>query len=111
MCSRLVEIDIGKRSPAVPVTPPRVQVRTRRFGRLSYHPNHQAGLEDRDDIAYLTYFNAGLRVYDTRDARQPKEFAYFVSADPSVRIGTKPSQANWLPNPKTCSSTGVAVFI
>lgn len=64
-----------------------------RFGPHNHHhPNHQACLEDRDDIAYLTYFNAGLRVYDIRDARQPKEFAYFVPGDPKVRIGTKPTQ-------------------
>jgi integrase len=31
----LREIDIGKRSPAVPVTPPCVRVRTRRLGGLS----------------------------------------------------------------------------
>ena len=53
---------------------------------------HRSCLENRDDIAYLTYFNAGLRVYDIRDARQPKEIAYFVPADPLVRIGSKPSQ-------------------
>jgi hypothetical protein len=40
----------------------------------------------------VTYFNAGLRVYDIRDARQPKEFAYFVPPDPKKRIGTKPSK-------------------
>jgi hypothetical protein len=63
-----------------------------RFGPHNHHhPNHQPCLEDRDDIAYLTYFNAGLRVYDIRDARQPKEFAYFVPADPQRRIGTKPT--------------------
>jgi hypothetical protein len=64
-----------------------------RFGPHNHHhPNHQACLEDRDDIAYLTYFNAGLRVYDIRDARQPKEFAYFVPGNPESRIGTKPSK-------------------
>ena len=64
-----------------------------RFGPHNHHhPNHQACLEDRDDIAYLTYFNAGLRVYDIRDARQPKEIAYFVPADPKTRIGTKPTK-------------------
>ncbi len=64
-----------------------------RFGPHNHHhPNHQACLEDRDDIAYLTYFNAGLRVYDIRDARQPKEIAYFVPSDPKVRVGTKPSK-------------------
>lgn len=64
-----------------------------RFGPHNHHhPNHQACLEDRDDIAYLTYFNAGLRVCDIRDARQPKEIAYFVPCDPKVRVGTKPSK-------------------
>ena len=32
---QLIEIDIGKRSPAFPVTPPYVRVRIRRFGGLS----------------------------------------------------------------------------
>ena len=64
-----------------------------RFGPHNHHhQNHQACLEDRDDIAYLTYFNAGLRVYDTRDARMPKEFAYFVPPDPKTRIGIKPTR-------------------
>lgn len=64
-----------------------------RFGPHNHHhPNHQACLEDRDDIAYLTYFNAGLRVYDIRDARAPKEVAYFIPPDPKARIGTKPTK-------------------
>lgn len=64
-----------------------------RFGPHNHHhPNHQACLEDRDDIAYLTYFNAGLRVYDIRDARAPKEVAYFIPPDPKTRIGTKPTK-------------------
>jgi hypothetical protein len=33
-----------------------------------------------------------LRVYNIRDARMPKEFAYFVPPDPKIRIGTKPSK-------------------
>lgn len=64
-----------------------------RFGpHNQHHPNHQPWLEDRDDIAYLTYFNAGLRVYDIRDPRSPKEIAYFIPPDPKQRIGTKPSR-------------------
>jgi hypothetical protein len=64
-----------------------------RFGPHNHHhPNHQACLQDRDDVAYLTYFNAGLRIYDIRDARAPKEIGYFVPPDPTMRIGTKPSQ-------------------
>jgi len=64
-----------------------------RFGpHNQHHPNHQPCLEDRDDIAYLTYFNAGLRVYDIRDPRTPKEIAYFIPPDPKERIGTRPSR-------------------
>jgi hypothetical protein len=64
-----------------------------RFGpHNQHHSNHQPCLEDRDDIAYLTYFNAGLRVYDIRDPRTPKEIAYFIPPDPKRRIGTKPSR-------------------
>lgn len=64
-----------------------------RFGpHNQHHSNHQACLEDRDDIAYLTYFNAGLRVYDIRDPRTPREFAYFIPPDPRTRIGLKPSR-------------------
>jgi hypothetical protein len=64
-----------------------------RFGpHNQHHPNHQSCLEDRDDIAYLTYFNAGLRVYDIGDPRTPREIAYFIPPDPKERIGTKPSR-------------------
>src|SRR5205823_15115997 len=44
-----------------------------RFGPHNHHhPNHQACLEERDDIAYLTYFNAGLRIYDIRDRSEER---------------------------------------
>jgi hypothetical protein len=82
----------------LPIPPPESGVKNfyqkgGRFGpHNQHHSNHQACLEDRDDIAYLTYFNAGLRVYDLRDARTPKEFAFFVPPDPQTRIGTKPTQ-------------------
>ncbi len=40
----LVRIDIGKRSPAVPVTPPYVRVRIRRFGGLSDYRTVNLGI-------------------------------------------------------------------
>lgn len=64
-----------------------------RFGpHNQHHSNHQPCLEDRDDVAYLTYFNAGLRVYDIRDPRSPTEIAWFIPPDPERRVGTKPSR-------------------
>ena len=38
------EINIGRRSPAFPVTPPGVRVRTGRFGGLSYRPPVNLGI-------------------------------------------------------------------
>ena len=53
------------------------------------HPDH----EDRDDRVYLTWFNAGLRVYDIRDPRVPREIACFVPPDPVRRYGPLPATA------------------
>ena len=41
---------------------------------------------------FLTYFNAGLRVIDVSDARQPREVGWFVPPDPQVRRGTLPTK-------------------
>ncbi|MHB1205661.1 MAG: hypothetical protein ACYCZX_08855, partial [Rhodospirillaceae bacterium] len=49
-------------------------------GRFSAH-NIQAWVapgQARPDLVALTYFNAGLRIYDISDPTQPKEVAYFV---------------------------------
>ncbi len=65
-----------------------------RFG-----PHNQAlaqgdpNLEDRDDLVHLTWFNAGLRVYDITDARTPREIGRFVPADPTRRYGALPVTA------------------
>jgi hypothetical protein len=65
-----------------------------RFGPHNSHlPQGNPDLEDREDLLYLTWFNAGLRVYDIADARTPREFARFVPADPTERIGPLPRTA------------------
>jgi hypothetical protein len=65
-----------------------------RFGPHNSHlPQGNPDVEDRDDRLYLTWFNAGLRVYDIADARTPREIARFVPADPVRRHGPLPATA------------------
>lgn len=62
-----------------------------RFGPHNQHqPQHQSVLLDRDDVIFLTYFNAGLRIVDVSDARLPREVGWFVPPDPTVRRGVLP---------------------
>ena len=45
-----------------------------RFGPHNLHlPQGHPHLEDREDRLYMTWFNAGLRVYDIADARTPQD--------------------------------------
>jgi hypothetical protein len=66
-------------------------------GRFGPHNSHLAqgnpAHEAREDVAYLTWFNAGLRVYDIADPRAPVEVGSFVPADPRRRFGPLPASA------------------
>ena len=65
-----------------------------RFGpHNSVLPQGSPFIEDRDDVVYMTWFNAGLRIYDVSDARHPVEVASFVPADPTERFGPMPQNA------------------
>ena len=63
-------------------------------GRFGPHNQHQQqGLEclaSGDRYIYLTYFNAGLQVYDIEDPRDPHVTAYFIPDDPKERRGPLP---------------------
>jgi len=66
-------------------------------GRFGPHNQHQwqaneALLHD-ENLMFLTYFNAGLRVYDISDERDPREIAYFVPPNPENRLGALPRGA------------------
>jgi hypothetical protein len=62
-----------------------------RFGphntNLEYH---LPDVEKQGDLIYLTYFNAGLRLYDIKDPRLPKEVGWFIPPTPVKRYGPLP---------------------
>ena len=62
-----------------------------RFGphntNLEYH---LPDVEKQADLIYLTYFNAGLRIFDIKDPRMPKEVGWFVPPTPTKRYGPLP---------------------
>jgi hypothetical protein len=58
-----------------------------RFGphnmnQLQYNPN----VEKQGNLAYLTWFNAGLRIYDVSDKRQPLEVGHFMAGPPQKQF-------------------------
>ncbi len=62
-----------------------------RFGPHNINHHHHSPFTDHSDtLAYLTYFNAGLRVYDISEATLPKEIAWFLPPDPVHRYGPQP---------------------
>ena len=52
---------------------------------------HNPSVQPLGNLIYLTYFNAGLRVYDVSDVRQPHEVGYFIPPHPTKRYGPVPA--------------------
>jgi hypothetical protein len=64
-----------------------------RFGPHNQHqPQGQACLEPSSNRIYLTYFNAGLQIYDISDIRSPVNTGYFVPPDPAERRAPVPAK-------------------
>ncbi len=77
--------------PPTGVSYPNFHKRGGRFGpHNQHHFQHQPHLLNRSDLVYLTYFNAGLRVFDIRDPYVPRELGYFLPVDPQERRGRLP---------------------
>jgi hypothetical protein len=64
-------------------------------GRFGPHntnqEQHLPDVEKQGDLIYLTYFNAGLRIFDIKDPRLPKEVGWFIPPTPTKRIGPIPA--------------------
>ena len=64
-----------------------------RFGPHNVNiEQHLPDVEKQANLIYLTYFNAGLRIYDVEDPRLPKEVGWFIPPTPKERIGPIPAQ-------------------
>jgi hypothetical protein len=60
-----------------------------KFGPHNIHMPHQHPCYAKvGNLLHLTYFNAGLRLYDISDPCYPTEVGYFVPADPKERLST-----------------------
>jgi hypothetical protein len=67
-----------------------------RGGRFGPHNQH-IGMDDpnlfrSNELCFLTYFNAGLRVFDIGDPYRVEEVAYLIPKDPVRRLGPLPSR-------------------
>jgi hypothetical protein len=82
----------------VPVPPPGLPYtnfcqKGGRFGPHNINQNQQSPYVQKSDrLVYLTYFNAGLRIYDTSDPRAPREVGWFIPPDPVQRYGVLPTK-------------------
>jgi hypothetical protein len=71
---------------------------SRRGGRFGPHNQHHpqdgdSDLFQSDELVFMTWFNAGLRVYDTSDPYLPREIAWYLPDDPAERRGMLPKSA------------------
>jgi hypothetical protein len=63
-----------------------------KFGPHNLHENRPGSLQTEDTI-FATYHNAGLRIYDIRNAFEPKQVGYFVPPPPEKIVDQRPNPA------------------
>jgi hypothetical protein len=76
--------------PADGAAYPNFSTRGGRFGPHNQHHPQGPDLFTDDSLMFMTWFNAGLRVYDISDAYLPREIAWYLPDDPIERRGLLP---------------------
>jgi hypothetical protein len=76
--------------PAAGAPYPNFSTRGGRFGPHNQHHPQGPELFSDDNLMFMTWFNAGLRVYDISDAYLPREIAWYLPDDPTERRGMLP---------------------
>lgn len=76
--------------PAPGAAYPNFSTRGGRFGPHNQHHPQGPELFADDNLMFMTWFNAGLRVYDISDAYLPREVAWYLPDDPTQRRGLLP---------------------
>ena len=86
-----------------------------RGGRFGPHNTnmlyHSPFTNHSTDLIYLAYFNAGLRIFDIKDARGPEEVGYFLPPDPTQRFGPQPPDALVLQSEDVLVDTRGNIFL
>lgn len=66
--------------------------KTGRFGpHNQHHPRGEDCRLQTDEYLFMTYFNAGVRIFDVSNPVAPAETGYWVPEDPETEIGPRPS--------------------
>ncbi len=73
-----------------------------RFGPHNAHENRPGSFQS-DELIFVTYQNAGVRVVDIRDSMRPEEVAHYVPGAPERMVDPRPGR------PKVVQSTDVFV--
>jgi len=63
-----------------------------RFGPHNQHHPQGDLVYSGSDLLFMTYFNAGLRIFDIAEPRAPREVAWYVPETPAERRGVLPHE-------------------